>query len=266
MYSENHCMRTNKDWNPELYLKFKEERTQPARDLAARVNVENPEKIMDVGCGPGNSTNVLSKLWPESEIIGIDNSASMIESARNNYPNIEWRIEDITKMETEQKYDIIFSNATIQWIQNQEKLISKLVKMLEDEGALAVQVPLYHNMPLSQVIEKVSLNERWKKKTMNAHDAFTFHSSDYYYDILSVEVESINMWETFYFHIMHSHQNIVEMIKSTGMKTFLDMLDTKEEKIAFEKDVLKEITKVYPPQKDGKILFPFKRFFFIGYK
>lgn len=259
-------MENNNDWNPELYLKFKEERTQPAIDLSARVNVENPKKIMDVGCGPGNSTNVLSKRWPESEVIGIDSSSSMIKSAKNNYPNMEWRIEDVTKMVIKEKYDLIFSNATIQWIQNQEKLISNLVKMLEEEGALAVQVPLYHNMPVSHAIKKVSLNERWKKETMGANDAFTFHSSDYYYDILSVEVESISMWETFYFHIMPSHQNIVEMIKSTGMKTFLEMLDTPEEKIAFEKDVLKEITKVYPAQKDGKVLFPFKRLFFIGYK
>ena len=79
-------MKNNKDWNPELYLKFKEERTQPAIDLANRINLENPEKIMDVGCGPGNSTNVLSIRWPESEIIGIDTQLPMIESPRVTIP------------------------------------------------------------------------------------------------------------------------------------------------------------------------------------
>ena len=259
-------MKTSKDWNPELYLKFNEERTQPAIDLAARIHVGNPEKIMDVGCGPGNSTNVLSSRWPESEIVGIDSSASMIESAKKNYPDIKWRIEDATKMETAEKYDIIFSNATIQWIHDQEKLIADLAKMLKNNGALAVQVPMYHNMPASQAIESVSLNERWKEQTSGASDAFTFHSSDYYYDILSANLKSINMWETSYFHIMQSHQSIVEMLKSTGMRKFLDMLDTHEEKIEFEKDVLKEITMAYPVQKDGNVLFPFKRLFFIGYK
>ena len=263
---ENHSMGNNNDWNPELYLQFKEERTQPAKDLAARINIENPENIMDVGCGPGNSTNVLSSRWPESNIIGIDSSASMIESARKNYPNMKWRIEDVTKMETEEKYDIIFSNATIQWIPDQEKLIRDLVGMLESNGSLAVQVPMYHNMPVSHAIETVSLTERWKEQTSGASDAFTFHSSDYYYDIMTAKVKSINVWETSYYHIMQSHQNIVEMIKSTGMRTFLDTLDTQEEKIEFEKDVLKEITKVYTLQKDGNVLFPFKRLFFIGYK
>jgi trans-aconitate 2-methyltransferase len=259
-------MGNNKDWNPELYLKFKEERTQPARDLTARINVENPGKIMDVGCGPGNSTHVLSTKWPESEIIGIDSSASMITSARSNYPDLEWRIEDVTRMETEEKYDIIFSNATLQWIEDQKKLIKNLVKMLKNKGALAVQVPQYHTMPISQAIERVSLNKRWKKQTSQANEVFTFHSSDYYYDLLATELETITLWETSYFHVMPSHQNIVEMIKSTGMKTFLEMLDTPEEKQEFEKDVLKEIAKVYPAQKDNNILFPFKRLFFIGYK
>ncbi|OPY30538.1 MAG: trans-aconitate 2-methyltransferase [Methanobacterium sp. PtaU1.Bin242] len=83
---------------------------------------------------------------------------------------------------------------------------------------------------------------------------------------MSARIKSIDMWETSYYHIMQSHQSIVEMLKSTGMRKFLDLLDTKEEKIEFEKDVLKEITKAYPVQKDGNVLFPFKRLFFIGYK
>jgi trans-aconitate 2-methyltransferase len=259
-------MKTKKDWNPELYLKFNEERTQPAIDLATRINVQSPKKIIDVGCGPGNSTYVLSKRWPESKIVGIDNSASMIESAKKNYPDIEWRITDATKIKRNEKYDIIFSNATIQWIPNQEKLIFDLVNMLEENGALAIQVPQYNTMPVSGAIERVSLKQKWKDQSSGANDVFTFHSSDFYYDIMSINVKSMVMWETSYIHIMPSHQNIVEMLKSTGIRPFLDRLDTKKEKIEFEKDVLKEIIKTYPAQKDGKVLFPFKRLFFIGYK
>lgn len=259
-------MNNEKDWDPKLYLKFGEERTQPAIDLAARINVKNPEKIIDIGCGPGNSTQILFQRWPKAKIEGIDNSASMIESAKKNYPDMEWRIADATKMETNEKYDIIFSNATIQWIHNQKKLIADLFDMMEDGGALAIQLPLYHTMPVSKAIENVSLKERWKKQTIGANDAFKFHSSDYYYDILSVKIGSIIMWETSYIHIMPSHQSIVEMLKSTGIRPFLDRLDTEEEKVEFEKDVLKEIIKTYPAQSNGNILFPFKRLFFIGYK
>lgn len=258
-------MTSNKDWNPELYLRFNEERTQPAIDLAARINVKNPEKIIDIGCGPGNSTKVLSKRWPNVKTIGIDNSASMIESAKKNYPDMEWRIADATKMETNEKYDIIFSNATIQWIHDQENLIFSLIDMLKKDGAFAIQIPLYNAMPASKAIENVSLKEKWKK-TRGANDAFTFHSSDFYYDILSARVKSLVMWETSYYHIMPSHQTIIEMLKSTGIRPFLDRLDTNKEKIEFEKEALKEIKTAYLAQKDGNILFPFKRLFFIGYK
>lgn len=259
-------MNTKKDWNPELYLKFNKERTQPSIDLAIRINIENPRKIIDIGCGPGNSTNILSKRWPDSKIVGIDNSAAMIESAKNNYPDIDWRIADASRIETNEKYDIAFSNATIQWIPDQKKLLADLIDILEDNGALAIQVPLFNAMPVSRVIESVSLKQRWKKKTDGASDVFTFHNSDFYYDALSVKVNSIEMWETSYFHIMPSHQTIIEMLKSTGLKPFLDRLDSDEDKIDFEKDVLSEIKQAYPAQNDSNILFPFKRLFFIAYK
>lgn len=120
-------------------------------------------------------------------------------------------------------------------------------------------------MPVSRAIKSVSSKQKWKEQTKEADDVFTFHSSSFYYDLLSVKIKSIIMWETSYTHIMPSHQNIVEMLKSTGIKPFLDRLETNEEKIEFENDVFKEIIKEYPAQKDGKVLFPFKRLFFIGY-
>lgn len=259
-------MSTKKYWNPELYLKFNEERTQPAIDLATRINILSPKNIIDIGCGPGNSTQVLSRKWPDSKIIGIDNSTAMIESAEKNHPEMEWKVTDASKLKTETKYDIVFSNAAIQWIPNHEKLISSLVDLLTDNGALAIQVPQYFTMPASKAIESVSLKQKWKNQISGATDVFTFHSNDFYYNTLQAKVKSIVMWETSYFHIMPSHQAIVEMLKSTGIRPFLDMLDTEKEKFEFEKDVLNEITKAYPAQKDSNILFPFKRLFFIGYK
>ncbi len=255
-----------KDWNPELYLKFNEERTRPAIDLAANINVNNPKKIIDIGCGPGNSTQVLFKKWPESKIVGIDNSASMIKSAKKSYPKMEWQIEDATKMEKNDKYDVIFSNSTIQWIKDQEKLIKNFFDMLEEKGALAMQIPLFHTMPASNAIENVLLKQKWKEQTRGANNVFNFQSSGFYYDLLSEKTKSIDIWETSYIHIMPSHQYIVEMLKSAGIRPFLDKLDNEKEKIEFEHDIFKEITKAYPSQKDGNILFPFKRLFFIGYK
>ena len=100
------------DWNPDLYLKFGKERTLPSKDLISRIGLENPARILDIGCGSGNSTNELKKRWPNAEIIGIDNSSTMIEKAQLLYPEIDFRLMDATEdLSSLGKFDIVFSNA-----------------------------------------------------------------------------------------------------------------------------------------------------------
>ena len=97
------------DWNPDLYLQFKKERTLPAKDLISRIELVNPKRILDVGCGSGNSTHELKKRWPNAEIIGIDNSSTMIEKAQLLYPEIDFRLMDATEdLSSLGKFDIVF--------------------------------------------------------------------------------------------------------------------------------------------------------------
>src|SRR4051812_49296865 len=78
------------DWKPDLYLRFDTYRTRAARDLLARVDLDEAPFIADLGCGPGNSTALLAERWPTVKITGIDNSAEMINRARERYPGITW--------------------------------------------------------------------------------------------------------------------------------------------------------------------------------
>lgn len=257
---------SKKDWNPDLYLKFNKERTQPSIDLVSRILVDSPSKIIDIGCGPGNSTQVLVQRWPHSKIFGIDNSQSMIEKAKNDYPNQNWEILDAGKDEFPDTYDIIFSNATIQWIPNHAGLFRKLFLYLNKKGLIATQIPLFWDMPLGKAIEKIAMENRWKSATRGVTKIFTIHNYSYYFDQLSIHSDKIVMWETYYMHVMDSHVSILEMIRSTGLKPFLDRLETDNDKEDFEAQVLMEITKDYPKQKNGKVIFPFKRLFFIANK
>ncbi|PYR84327.1 MAG: trans-aconitate 2-methyltransferase, partial [Acidobacteria bacterium] len=84
-------------WNADQYLKFEDERTQPCRDLVARVSLADVRTVIDLGCGPGNSTGVVAERWPGAEITGLDDSASMIEDARRRQPQYRWIIQDITR-------------------------------------------------------------------------------------------------------------------------------------------------------------------------
>ena len=87
------------DWNAKPYPKFQQERTQPAVDLAMRIANREPAEIADIGCGPGNSTAVLKKVFPHADIAGIDNSPNMIERAQKAHPDLSFRLGDALALE-----------------------------------------------------------------------------------------------------------------------------------------------------------------------
>jgi trans-aconitate 2-methyltransferase len=257
---------TKKDWNPDLYLKFGKERIQPSIDLVSRIHFKEPRSIIDIGCGPGNSTQVLFEKWPGSKIIGVDNSPAMIEKAKEEYPTIEWRIFDAGKDTMKEKFDIVFSNATIQWIPDHEGLLVKLSRLLNENGLLAVQLPLFWDMPLGRSIAHIAGQKRWTEATDSVKDLFTINNYSFYYDHLSELFESIEIWQTDYMHVMKSHYSILEMIRSTGLRPYIEQLENETDRKDFEELVLKSIESEYPSQHDGKVLFPFKRLFFIAGK
>jgi len=254
------------DWNPNLYMQFRSERTQPSIDLVAKINSVEPKSIIDVGCGPGNSTQVLVNRWPKAKITGLDNSSAMIKKAAQDHPNQAWIVADALIYNPETEYDIVFSNAAVQWIPNHENLLKKFYGMLSDNGIVAIQIPLFWDMPLGRIINEVAEDSRWKDQMEGVSDLFTIHDYSFYYDHLAILFNSIDIWQTHYFHILDSHIAILEMMRSTGLKPFLGALDNDSDINQFENKVLIGIEKAYRKQKNGKVLLPFKRLFFIGYK
>lgn len=255
-----------KDWNPDTYLQFRNERTQPSIDLVARIGFADPKAIIDFGCGPGNSTQVLVHRWPNARIIGLDNSSAMIAKARKDYPEQDWILADVGTYETDIKFDIVFSNATIHWIPDHRALLKKFHGFLVEGGVAAVQLPPFWDMPLGKIIDRVSRDPRWQSQTAHVSKLFTIHDYSFYYDQLSVLFRKAELWETSYMDIMDSHTSIIEMIRSTGMKPYLDQLNSQEVRDEFEQEVLKEVVNVYPLQGNAKVILPFKRLFFIGHK
>jgi trans-aconitate 2-methyltransferase len=254
------------DWQPGLYMRFAKQRTQPSIDLVNRITLTDPHEILDVGCGPGNSTQVLFEKWRNSNILGVDSSPAMIEKARHDFPFLQWAEMDANNLQFDKKFDIVFSNATIQWLPDHKKVLNDFWNVLAPGGCMAVQVPLHHQMPVSRLIEEVAAEGAWKEKLKGAFSLFTFHDPGFYYDVLTALTKDFSLWETDYFHVMDTHAEIVEMMKSTGMKPYTDRLSTTEEKQLFEAKVLEKITAGYPAQADGKVLLPFKRLFFTANK
>jgi trans-aconitate 2-methyltransferase len=252
------------DWNPSLYLKFQAERTQPSIDLVNRIQITEPLDIIDLGCGPGNSTEILFRRWPGARVAGLDSSEKMIEKARQDYPGYEWIKADAATYKPAINYDLIFSNAALQWIPDHCKLVPRIFNWIKPGGLLAVQVPANNESPLHLALLKVSKSSNWSKYTSSCDSLIVYHPADFYYGIISSLAESIDIWETIYYHVLDSHKALIEWYRSTGMRTYLEKLPDDTSRNDFENEVLQEAQAYYPLQANKKVIYPFRRLFFIA--
>ena len=255
------------DWQPNLYMQFGKERTQPSIDLTARINMQNPERIIDIGCGPGNSTNVLAARWRKAEITGLDSSAAMIEEAKSKYHGINWVHADAGgDLSYLGKFDIVFSNAAIQWIPNHEALLPGLFGMLNKGGVLAVQVPSTVNMPIHIELQKLIKTDKWKNlfEEKISQNNYRAENAEYFYNIICGLSAEVDLWETRYFHVMYTRADIVKWWSSTGLWPYLECFgDDDEGRQSFLADYEAALKESYAVQSDGKVLFPFTRIFFM---
>lgn len=254
------------DWSSKQYLKFKDERTQPAFDLANRIALESPLKILDIGCGPGNSTMVLKDKFPNAYILGVDSSKDMIDSAKKSYDNIDFKLLDVSSElnKLDKDFDVVFSNACFQWIPNNNKLLTEVMNLLKPNGFLTVQIPFNYNEPIHQIIIKVSQSKKWKNK-IHTKQSLNCLEIDEYYDILSSITKDFKIWITTYIHKLNSHEDILEWYRGTGLRPYLNQLEPSDV-CEFEQDVMNDLKSEYSVQIDGNILFNFPRLFFTAIK
>ncbi len=251
------------DWNPRLYLQFSSERSAPSVDLTAKIALESPQTVLDVGCGPGNSACVLLSRWPESRITGIDTSPAMIEQAKALHPAHRWVVDDAGKLTDDQRYDLVFSNAALQWIPSHEILIPALAQRVKEDGALAVQIPRYDAMPVSSLVDRAFQSLPGVDRGFTWESFFTFHDPLFYDNLLRSLGGHFTVWETTYFHRLATHQAILEMLSSTGLRPYFAKLESAAVQQEFEKSIVKALPESYPFQNDGAVLFPFRRLFFL---
>ena len=253
------------EWNAEQYLKFKNQRTQPAVDLAKSVMEYKPNSILDVGCGPGNSTSVLNNIFVNARILGVDNSETMIQKASQTYPHIDFKLCDVTsELDNLDNYDVIFSNACLQWIPDHKKFIPKLMNKLNSGGALAVQIPMNGQETLFRIMNEVVQDSKWGFSESNIETNETLQPEEYF-DILASCSSSFEIWETVYYHNMPNVQAMVEWVKGTRLRPYLNALDA-DAAAELEKEITELAEKAYHTQENGEIIFKFRRFFFTAVK
>ena len=250
-------------WSAAQYVKFEEERTQPVRDLMAHAPNLDARRAADLGCGPGNSTAVLRERYPKAAIIGVDSSPDMIEAARNRLPDVSFEVADIVEWRGS-GFDVILANAVIQWIPDHETLLPGLIARLPAGGSLAVQTPDNLDEPSHRLMREVAADGPWAGKLAVASKARAARrSAEWYFRLLRAHAPRVDVWRTTYFHPLAGARAIIEWVKGTGLRPFIDPLDPAERE-AYLACYEAAMAEAYPTEADGTVLLPFPRLFFVA--
>jgi trans-aconitate 2-methyltransferase len=251
-------------WDASQYLQFADERTRPCLDLIGRIGLAQPARIIDLGCGPGNSTEALAQRWPEAEITGLDSSPDMITAVQKSHPDKSWIAGDIATWTADAPYNLVFSNAALQWVPDHPAVLPHLVQQLAPEGALAFQVPANFDAAAHRLMRELASSQAWQSHFPGKIREWFVHETAFYYDTLAPLVARLDLWTTEYFHIMESSEAIVEWYKGTGLRPFLDALPSADQG-RFLIEYRRLVHEAFPPRSDGGVIFPFLRLFLIAY-
>jgi trans-aconitate 2-methyltransferase len=251
------------DWSASQYLRFEDERTRPARNLLDAVPNISAGNVIDLGCGPGNSTQLLAACYPDANVTGLDSSPDMLAEARVALPGATFELGQIESWSPDRRYDVIFANASLQWLPDHETLFPRLVKNLKPDGTLAIQVPDNLDEPSHVSMREVAQTGPWFERLKPADETRTdILSASDYYAILSPICSRVDVWRTVYHHPLDVDR-IVDWFKGSGLRPYLALLDA-EERTAFLAEYRRLIELRYPQQPDGRSLLAFPRLFIVA--
>jgi trans-aconitate 2-methyltransferase len=253
-------------WSPTQYVKFEDQRTRPARDLLAQVPLAEVTRGVDLGCGPGNSTELLIERWGAQGISGLDSDANMIEAARKRLPGTSFALADLATWQPDEPQDLLFANAVFQWLPDHIDIFDRLMDGLVAGGVLAVQMPDNRDEPSHLLMEETAQDGPWRNafSESSARRPDMPTPSDYYNRLIGKSAR-LDIWHTIYNHPLDGGAAIVEWVKGTGLMPYLARV-APEEREQFINEYRVRIERAYPPTIDGKVLFRFPRVFIVAVK
>ncbi|MEO5709440.1 MAG: trans-aconitate 2-methyltransferase [Nocardioidaceae bacterium] len=247
-------------WDPDRYLVYADERGRPFVDLLARVGAEAPARVVDLGCGPGNLTALLTARWPDADVLGVDSSPQMV--ARASSPGVRFDEGDLRTWAPEGPVDVLFSNATYQWVPDHLDLLPRLVAQLAPGGWFAFQVPGNHDEPSHVLLRDLAADPRFAPYTDGVARPHSHDPEVYAAALLDLELE-VDAWETTYLHRLPGPDPVFTWTSGTGARPTLQALPD-DLRPVFVEEYKALLRDAYPAGVHGTTL-PFRRVFVVGH-
>ncbi|WP_413758605.1 trans-aconitate 2-methyltransferase [Streptomyces sp. MMBL 11-3] len=266
---------TSPTWDPGQYLRHAGHRARPFAELLGRVPAlpRDPARIADLGCGPGNVTVQLAERWPTAHITGYDNSPEML-ARTGQYAGptaqggrLDFAHADLTGWVPGQTYDLIVSNAALQWVPGHLEAFGSWLEALAPGGTFAFQVPHTVDAPLHALMRELAGSARWKDRLEGVlRRTDSVHEPRVYLDRLARLGCAADVWETTYLQVLQGEDAVLDWSKGTGLRPVLTALaDDPQARDAFTTAYRDLLRTAYPPSPYGTIL-PFRRLFAVAHK
>ncbi|KAK4224172.1 putative trans-aconitate 2-methyltransferase [Podospora fimiseda] len=268
------------DWSPNQYLLFKQARGRAIDDLIAylgRSLPTAPSRIIDLGCGPGNSTQCLVAQFPAAKISGVDSSPAMIDAAKQTLPSLEFSQADLASynppVSKDQEPTLLFSNAVFHWLPSNTRIptISRLLRTLHHGGALALQVPDNFNEPSHRAMRETASSAEFASyyEGKPKPELDPIEPAAEFYNALRGDCEHVEIWQTHYQHVLENHGDMVEWVRGTGLMPFLSRLpenDAGDARGRFLEEYRKRLEEYYGVLKDGRVVLTYPRLFVVAFR
>jgi trans-aconitate 2-methyltransferase len=205
-------------WDVDQYERFKNERAQPFRDLAALIEPRPNMRILDLGCGTGELTRELHEQLSASETLGIDSSESMLAKASPS-STLHFQLADIESFAADRSFDLVFSNAALHWITNHERLFTNLMPLLAPNGQLAIQMPANHDHPSHRIAAELAASFGITPRTINILAPESYAALLHRLGFLRQHVRVV-----VYGHVLASTADVVEWTKGSTLTPYREAL------------------------------------------
>ncbi|RON57087.1 methyltransferase domain-containing protein [Pseudomonas frederiksbergensis] len=256
-------------WDAKAYQQFSRLRQRPVNELLDRIELKHPKRIYDLGCGTGIATQLLAKRWPRARLMGVDSSEHMLAEARALPIKALWKHCDLLDWQPEQPADLLFAAAVLHFIDDHEQLLPRLLRQLNPGGCLAAHMPDWRDAMWYQLMldtlddagpDGAPLGTPDLRQRMAARPLLSLED---YYRLLAPITHTLDIWETEQLQVVDGHSPIYDWVKVSALRPVLQELKD-DEQARFIYHYLMRVHKHYPPENDGRTLFPFKRIFIVA--